>query len=167
MSTFSWLEKAGVVIRVHIADEPVIPLMASFQRNKLKLFHEDVDILTYYLFDNTTKSLILNDNASINSGMLYENAVAQLLRTHGYKKLYYYNNKKYGEADFLLENNGEIIPVEVKSGKNYNRYSAINNLLSNKNYSFNKAYILYNGNIKVDGKKIYLPIYLSDLIVYK
>lgn len=165
--SFAWLEKAGVAIRVHVADEPIIPLMASSHRNKLKLFHEDVGLLTYYLFDNVAKSLILNGDISINSGMLYENAVAELLRTHGYNNLYYYNNKKYGEVDFLLENNGEIIPVEVKSGKNYIRYSAIKNLLSIENYSFNKAYVLYNENIKVSDKIIYLPIYLAEFISHK
>lgn len=162
--SFSWLEKAGVAIRVHIADEPVTPLKASSQRNKLKLFHEDVGLLCYYLFDNKTKSLILNDDTSINSGMLYENAVAQSLKAHGYKNLYYYNNKKYGEVDFLLENTNDIIPVEVKSGKNYHRHSALSNLLSIKNYTFNKAYIFYNGNLKIVDKTIYLPIYLSDFL---
>ena len=165
--SFSWLEKAGVAIRVHVADEPVIPLMTTSQRNKLKLFHEDVGLLCYYLFDNKTKSLILNDDISVNSGMLYENAVAQSLHAHGYKKLYYYNSKKNGEVDFLLENNGEIIPVEVKSGKNYQRHSAIKNLLSIKNYHFNKAYIFYNGNIKIDGQTIYLPVYLSDFVAHR
>lgn len=162
--SFGWLEKAGVAIRVHAVDEPVIPLKASSHRNKLKLFHEDVGLLTYYLFDNASKSLILNDDLSVNSGMLYENAVAQLLRAHGYKDLYYYNSKKNGEVDFLIENKGEVIPIEVKSGKNYQRHSAINNLLSIKNYSYNKVYILYNNNIKVDGLIIYLPVYLADLI---
>ena len=163
--SFSWLEKAGVAIRVHIADEPVIPLKATSQRNKLKLFHEDVGLLCYHLFDSKTKSLILNDSISVNSGMLYENAVAQSLKAHGYHNLYYYNNKKYGEVDFLLENTNGIIPVEVKSGKNYHRHSAINNLLSIKNYAFDKAYVFYNGNLKIEGKTIYLPIYLSDFVV--
>lgn len=165
--SFAWLEKAGVAIRVHVADEPVIPLLASSQRNKLKLFHEDVGLLTYYLFDSQTKTLILNDATYINSGMLYENAVAQLLKAHGYENLYYYNNKKNGEVDFLIENNGEIIPIEVKSGKNYSRLCAIDKLLMIKNYTFNKAYVLYNENIKIEGKKIFLPIYLIDFIVHK
>lgn len=165
--SFSWLEKAGVAIRVHISDEPVIPLKATSQRNKLKLFHEDVGLLCYYLFDNKTKSLILNEDISVNSGMLYENAVAQSLRAHGYKNLYYYNNKKYGEVDFLLENTDGIIPVEVKSGKNYLRHSAISNLLSIKNYIFKKAYVFYNGNLKIEDKIVYLPIYLSDFISHK
>ena len=165
--SFGWLEKAGVAIRTHIVDEPVIPLKATSRRNILKLFHEDVGLLSYYLFDNITKNKILNDDITINSGMLYENAVAQSFRAHGYKQLYYYNSKKNGEVDFLLENNGEIIPIEVKSGKNYLRHSALKNLLSIKNYEFNKAYILYNKNIKVEGKIAYLPIYLSDFIVYK
>lgn len=163
--SFAWLEKAGVAIRVHTVDEPIIPLMASSQRNKLKLFHEDVGLLTFYLFDNKAKSLILDDTLSINYGMLYENAVAQSLKAHGFKNLYYYNNKKLGEVDFLIESQGEVIPIEVKSGKNYKRMSAIKKLLSIDNYHFEKAYVFYNDNVKIEDKIIYLPVYLSEFIV--
>jgi len=162
--SFARLEKAGVAIRVHIADEPVIPLAASSQRNKLKLFNEDVGLLCYYLFDNKTKTMILDGSLNINSGMLYENAVAQSLRSHGFKKLYYYNSKKFGEVDFLLEENGTVVPIEVKSGKNYKRMQAITKLLQIENYTFKKAYVLYNENVMIKDGLIYLPVYLSEFI---
>ena len=73
--------------------------------------------------------------------------------------MYYYKNNKLGEVDFLIENKGSVIPVEVKSGKSYKKHIAIDNLLSAE-YGIDKGYILSNENIEVDGNLIYLPIYM-------
>ena len=73
--------------------------------------------------------------------------------------LYYYKNNKLGEIDFLIENQGEVIPIEVKSGKSYKRHNALDNLLSS-DLDIKKGYIFTNNNIEVDGNKIYLPIYM-------
>jgi predicted AAA+ superfamily ATPase len=110
------------------------------------------------------KSKILNDEKDINFGAIYENVVASLLRTHGFERLYYYNNKKQGEVDFLVEWQGDVLPIEVKSGKDFEKHSALDNLLSNRGYSIPQAFIFNNGNLKVKGNKIYLPIYMADLI---
>ena len=101
---------------------------------------------------------ILNKDKDINFGAIYENAVAQELVSKGFD-LYYYKNNKLGEIDFLIENKGEIIPFEVKSGKTYKRHNALDNLLIS-DYGISKAYILCNKNIEKNGKKIYLPIYM-------
>ena len=99
----------------------------------------------------------MNGNVNINFGALYEAAVAQELNAHGYS-LFYHNNKKRGEIDFLIEEESFVIPIEVKSGKDYKRHSALNNLIND--FEVNKAYIFNNDNIKIEGKKIYYPIYM-------
>lgn len=162
--SFAWLNKAGVTIPAYVCEEPTIPLKASSIRNKLKLFHEDVGILTYLLMDPDTKTSILSGYININYGAIYENVCAQLLHCHGFDDLYYYNNKKSGEMDFLIEKNGEVIPLEIKSGKDYARHSARNNLINNENYKINHALVFYNDNYHVVNNIEYLPIYMIDLI---
>ncbi|MCQ2798621.1 MAG: DUF4143 domain-containing protein [Bacilli bacterium] len=156
--SFAWLNKAGVAISCYIVDEPVVPLLASSKRNQFKLFHEDVGLLGHMLLDSEAKIKILNGDLVINLGALYENSVAQQLYANETDSLYYYNSKKYGEVDFLIEKYGEVIPIEVKSGKNYT-HRALNNIMDIPNYHLRKAICLYNGNLKQDGNVLYAPIY--------
>lgn len=161
-STFLWLENAGVAIPVWNTSEPVCPLRASMDRNLCKLFHEDTGLLTYSMMDYDLKEKVLLGEKDINFGGIYENVVASLLHAHGFKNLYYYNSKKYGEVDFLIEKHGEVIPIEVKSGKDYARHQALDNLQSV--YDIKESIVLHNGNIKVKDNVIYLPIYLVEFI---
>lgn len=62
-------------------------------------------------------------------GAIYENVVAEELLAHGFENLFYYNSKKMGEVDFVTEYNGNVFPIEVKSGKDYVRHKALNNIL--------------------------------------
>ena len=162
--SFSWLNKAGVTIPVYIASDPKIPLMASSNRNRLKLFHEDVGIFTYLLMDASIKTDILNGNLNINYGSIYESVVAQLLHGHGFNYLYYFNNKKQGEVDFLIEYKNKVIPIEIKSGKDYKRHNALKNLLNNKEYGIDEAYVFCNENITIQDNITYYPIYMIDLL---
>lgn len=162
--SFSWLTNAGVAIPVFATVEPMIPLKINEQRNLLKLFSSDVGILTYQLFDFEAKNKILNGDININFGSIVENAVAMSLHAHGFKDIYYYSNKKYGELDFVVENRSNVLPIEIKSGKNYTRHLALNNILDVANYNFNKAYVFYNGNFKKVGKIHYFPIYMIDFL---
>ena len=157
-NSFLWLKDAGVALPTYCADEPKSPLMLSKSRNLFKLFHCDVGLLASMYMDNNLQIKILNKDKDINFGAIYENAVAQELVSKGFD-LYYYKNNKLGEIDFLIENKGEIIPFEVKSGKTYKRHNALDNLLVS-DYGISKAYILCNKNIEENGKKIYLPIYM-------
>ena len=106
---------------------------------------------------------ILNKEQSINNGSLFENAVAQELLSKGFK-LYYFNSKKQGELDFLIELNGKVLPIEVKSGKDYKKHSALNNVMNDLNYDIAEAYILNQNNIEIKDKLIYLPIYMLMFI---
>ena len=108
---------------------------------------------------NNIQVQILNKEKSINFGSVYENVAAQQFNALGFD-LYYYNNKKNGEIDFLLERNGELLPIEIKSGKDYNKHSALNNLLSNPDYSIKEAYVFQNENVNTKDKITYYPIYM-------
>lgn len=155
---FLWLKDAGVVIPVYNVSEPKLPLMISENRNLFKLFMSDVGLLTN-MYSDHVKMAILNHESSINNGALFENVVAQELNTKGFNA-YYYNSKKMGELDFVVELDGEILPLEIKSGKDYKRHSALNNVLSTENYNIKKALVFSQGNVVVKDKRIYLPIYM-------
>ena len=132
--------------------------MISENRNLFKLFMSDVGLLTN-MYSDYVKMAILNHESSINNGALFENVVAQELNTKGFN-VYYYNSKKMGELDFVVELDGEILPLEIKSGKDYKRHSALNNVLSTENYNIKKALVFSQGNVEVKDKRIYLPIYM-------
>lgn len=155
---FLWLKDAGVVIPVYNVSEPKLPLMISENRNLFKLFMSDVGLLTN-MYSDYVKMAILNHESSINNGALFENVVAQELNSKGFN-VYYYNSKKMGELDFVVELDGEVLPLEIKSGKDYKRHSALNNVLSTENYNIKKALVFSQGNVEVKDKRIYLPIYM-------
>ena len=115
------------------------------------------------MYGRATKMQLLSNDQNINYGAIYENVVAQELKAHGFK-LYYFNSRKTGELDFVIEYNGKIMPIEVKSGKDYNRHSALNNVLSIDNYSVNEAFVLSNFNVSVTDKITYYPIYMLMFI---
>lgn len=158
-NSFVWLKDAGVALPCFCADEVKTPLLLSKSKNLFKLFSSDVGLLASSYMDNNLQIKILNKEKDINFGSIYENAIASELTSKGFD-LYYFKNNKIGELDFLIENKGEVIPIEVKSGKNYTKHNALNNVLESKEYNIKKGYILSNANVKAEGKKIYLPIYM-------
>lgn len=160
--SFIWIREAGVAIGVYNIEEPKLPLELAKLRNLFKLFSNDVGLLACQYADGI-QLRILNNDIDINYGSIYENAVAEELYSHGLK-LYYFNSKKQGELDFVIKLDDKLLPIEVKSGKNYLRHNALKNVIENKDYEIEKAYVLYNENIKRVGNIIYLPIYLMMFI---
>ena len=156
--SFVWLWKAGVALGVFNTTEPTVPLMLNEKNTLFKLFLSDVGLLTT-LYGKTCKLQIVSGNGDMNKGAVYENVVAQELTAHGYR-LYYYNSKKKGELDFVIEQEGKALPIEVKSGKDYERHSALDNILGISGYGIDKAVVLSPGNVKRDGKLVYLPVYM-------
>lgn len=156
--SFVWLWKSGVALGVFNTTEPTIPLMLNEKSALFKLFISDVGLLTT-IYGKSCKLKIVNKESDINKGAVFENVVAQELHAHGYP-LYYYNSKKLGEIDFIVEQSGKTLPIEVKSGKAYNKHSALNNLMSAKEYGIEEAFIFTNENVKIEGKLNYLPIYM-------
>lgn len=156
--SFTWLCKAGVALGVFNTTEPTVPLMLNEKSTLFKLFLSDVGLLTT-IYGKACKLKIVSKEKDINKGAVYENVVAQELHAHGYP-LYYYNSKKKGELDFVIEHAGQVLPIEVKSGKDYEKHSALDNVMSAKEYGIREACVFTNGNVKTDGKLNYYPIYM-------
>lgn len=157
-NSFIWLKDAGVALPTFSVEEPKAPLVLSRSRNLFKLFQNDVGLLAASYADGI-QTRILDDDPNINYGSIYENLVAQELRCHGFD-LYYFNNKKQGEVDFVVEKSGCALPIEVKSGKTYQRHHALSNILSDESYGIREAWVLSGANVSVVGNIKYLPIYL-------
>ena len=157
---FEYLVSSGIALEVNAISNPNFPLMESLQKNLVKLYLNDVGMLTAQLFDKNIK-VIIDDVKSVNLGSVYESVVAQELRSHGYR-LYYYDNRNKGEVDFIIDDysNTSILPIEVKSGRDYTIHSALNNLVSTPNYNIKTAIVLSNEReIKQKDKIVYMPIY--------
>ena len=162
--SFLWVKNAGLAIPVYNSKDLSIPLMINADRNIMKLFMNDVGILNYITLSKEVRLNLLKNDLVINFGSIYENYVAEELNSHGFENIYYYNNKKNGEIDFVIEKNGQVLPIEVKSGKNYKRHSAINNILNVKNYNIDKVIVFNNENIIERENILYLPIYMVGLL---
>ncbi|MBQ6938737.1 MAG: ATP-binding protein [Muribaculaceae bacterium] len=160
---FLWLKDAGVAIPVYNIEEPKSPLKLASSRSLFKLFSNDVGLLACQYSDGIQLK-ILTGNDVINHGSIFENVVTQELHAHGFNDLYYYNSKKMGEVDFVVELNGEVCPIEVKSGKDYARHRALNNILNCKDYTIPQAIVLCNDNYSIKDKVSYMPIYMVMFI---
>lgn len=157
-NSFLWLKEAGVALPTFCVDEPIAPLLLSKSKNLFKLFMADVGLLAA-MYMNGIQLKILNREKDINFGSVYENVAAQELKAHGFD-LYYFNSKKQGELDFLVEHQGSVLPIEIKSGKNYTKHAALSNVMANVNYAIPAAYVFHNGNISVSDRVVYYPIYM-------
>jgi len=160
--SFLWLSSACVVVPVYNATEPRVALSQNAKSSLLKLYSSDVGLLTYQ-YGNAIRLRILTGDSSVNLGGIYENAVAQELNTHGFP-MFFYNSHKNGELDFLIEQDCHIVPIEVKSGKNYYIHSALSKTAENREYGVEKAYILANCNLSREGKMLYVPVYMCTFI---
>lgn len=139
---FDYLINSGIALEVKAISTPVFPLIESSEKNLLKLYLNDVGLLSNILYKTNIKA-ILNDEKSINLGTVYESVVASELKAHGHN-LFYYDNKANGEVDFLIDDYDTLsfLPLEIKSGKNYTIHSAINKFLSNKSYNVKQGIVL-------------------------
>lgn len=155
---FIWLRDAGVALPTYNVEEPCVPLLLAKSRSLFKLFQSDVGLLASQYSDDIPLQ-ILSGNVTVNFGAIYENLVAQELRRGGFS-LYFFNSKKQGEVDFLIEQDAEIIPIEVKSGKDYQRHRALNNIMDDSAYAISQAFVLTNDNLAVSEKITYAPIYM-------
>lgn len=157
---FEYLISAGIALNVQAISNPVFPLIESSGKNLLKLYLNDVGILTGILYGNNIRA-VLDDQRSINLGSVYETVVASELIAHGHK-LFYYDNRNKGEVDYLIDDYDSLsaVPIEVKSGKDYTVHSALNAFVQNEDYHIKKAFVVSNERtITQKGKITYIPIY--------
>lgn len=160
--SFIWLKEAGVALPVYCVQEPEVPLLLSKSTNLFKLFLSDVGLLAAMYADGL-QIKILNKEKDINFGSVYENAIAQELKMQSFE-LYYFNSKKQGELDFVIEYEENILPIEVKFGKNYARHNALDNVLSTSRYQIERAIVFCNENIHKKDKIIYMPVYMAGML---
>ena len=160
LDEFEYLISAGVALEVKAISKPSYPLVENSGKNLLKLYLNDVGILSSIYYRNNITA-IMSDVKSINLGTVYETVVAQELKAHGYG-LYYYDNKKNGEVDFIIDDADNLsnIPLEVKSGKDYTVHSALTRFIENEEYNIKRAYVLSNEQkVYTENGITYIPIY--------
>ena len=161
-NSFLWLKDAGVALPVYNIEAPVIPLLASKSSNIFRLFSSDIGLLTS-AYPAETKMELINKNGEVNNGAHFENAVAQQLTANGFTP-YFCKKKNIGEMDFVIEMNGKVVPIEVKSGKAYKSHKALDNFMNIPDYHLEKAYVFSVGNVETEGTVTYLPIYMCYLL---
>jgi uncharacterized protein len=157
---FDYLTSSGIALEVQAVSTPAFPLTEHSGKNLLKLYLNDVGILSGILYENNIRA-VLDDKVSINLGSVYEAVVAEELKAHGHS-LYYYDNKAKGEVDFLLNDydNLSVLPIEVKSGKDYTVHSALSAFLSNPDYNIKNGIVLSNErNVYTENGITYMPVY--------
>lgn len=157
---FEYLANSGVALDVLAISNPRFPLAESEQKRLVKLYLNDIGLLTSLLYGLNVNA-VLQDIRSINLGTVYESAVAQELAAHQFK-LHYYDNKQKGEVDFLIDdyNRLQVLPLEIKSGKDYTEHSALTKFLETPEYGIDRA-IVFSNEQQVYKKKgvTYMPIY--------
>ena len=161
-NSFLWLKDAGVALPVYNVEAPVIPLKASKSSNVFRLFSNDTGLLTS-AYPVETKLELINKNGEVNNGAHFENAVVQQLMANGLEP-YFCKKKNIGELDVLVEMDGKVVPIEVKSGKAYKTHKSLDNFMKISDYHIEKAYVLSVANTEQEGAVVYLPIYMCYLL---
>lgn len=159
---FVWLIDAGVVIPVRNITEPVRPLRPRESRSFFKLFMNDVGLLSAACGMGAARSLVAGD-LGVSYGAIYENAVAQELHAHGLGG-YFFRSRQVGELDFVVQLGDGVVPIEVKSGKDYKRHSAMSRALEIPSYGLEKGVVLCEGNLRREGKVLYAPVYMAAML---
>ena len=169
--SFVWLNESMIVNTCFNATDPNVGLALSADHSTQKCYMADTGLLVTQTFmdkaftENGLYRAILFDKLSINEGMIMENVVAQMLRTHGHK-LYFYsrsdatNRKNDMEIDFLITEGKKICPIEVKSN-NYVSHSSLDKFRDKFSSKIGNSYILYSKDVIVKDGIIHLPIYMA------
>ena len=161
-SDFMWLADAGVALPCYNVTSPAAPLQINMQHNLFKLFLCDTGLLSAASVGAVQFSLLQGD-VSINQGALLENVIAQQLVASGFK-LFYYDKSKIGEIDFLMQRGSRVVPLEAKSGGDYTRHKALDNLMAVGEWGLEEAIVLSGANVSKQGGVKYLPWYAVSFL---
>ena len=156
---FVWLKDAGVALPCFNLSEPKVPLKLNEQARLFKLFLSDCGLLCAMAFENV-QFAILKGELSVNMGSILENVFAQELISHDFN-LRYLNKQKVGELDFVVQKGSHAIAIEIKSGSDYKKHHALDNALAVKEWNLQKGIVFCRGNLEVEDKVVYLPLYMS------
>lgn len=157
-NSFLWLSDAGVALPSYNVTEPQPPLQLNEKRNIFKLFMNDTGLLCAACMKNIQFD-ILQGNVAVNMGSILENLFAQAIKCNGFS-LNYFESKKYGEIDFVVQNGMMIDLIEIKSGNDYTKHPALDNMMKTDNWSFGEKIVFCKGNIRKQGEILYLPWYM-------
>ena len=172
-SPLTWLSEAMIVNVARNVTDPSPALTLSMDDERFKCYLLDTGLLINLSFgdgtfmNNEFYKAILTDRLHINEGMFVENAVAQCLRSNGHKILFYVeyngNGKPVMEIDFLIRKEKKVVPVEVKSGREFAAKS-LRNFKTKFSNRIGFQYVLYDGDVKRDNEVIYLPYYMAAVL---
>ena len=160
--SFQWLSDAGVALPCYNVTEPQTPLKLNEKHNLFKLFLNDVGLLCAACMENVQFDL-LSGNLDVNLGSILENIVAQQLKANGYD-LFYFDAKKYGEVDFVVSGGVHTRLIEVKSGNDYKKHSALDKIRAVSEWSFRDSIVLCKGNLELADDVLYLPWYMMIFV---
>ena len=163
--SFNWLADAGVALPCYHVEEPQPPLRLNEKHNLFKLFMGDTGLLCAACMENVQFG-ILNGDLQINMGSILENMIAQQLKSNGFS-LNYFDGKKTGEIDFVVQNGMGIDLVEVKSGNDYKQHSALDKIRRVEGWCFESAKVLCKGNVEIQNGVRYYPWYMVMFMVAK
>lgn len=159
--SFLFLAEAGVAYPCYIANEVRSPIALSKEKNNFKLYLNDVGLLLTAFSRRDREAIMIGGDSSINKGGLYENFVASMLSARSIQP-FYYKDKNIGEIDFLVDTSFGVTAIEVKSGTDYTKHKALDNLLAK--YPNVTPIVLSEANLYSDGALLYCPIYMAELI---
>ena len=164
---FLWLSEAGVALPVYNVSAPVAPLLVGEKRNLFKMFYLDTGMLMSSYSKKVAQGVFDGEaegSFGMNMGAAFEGFVAQELKARGFK-LRYFTSKKVGELDFVEETlAGDVLAIEVKSGRHYKTHAALDNALATRGYGVDRALIFAETNLFRDGNVLYLPIFMAGLL---
>lgn len=155
---FSWITLAGLGLPSYNLEEPQEPLLLNEKRNLFRFFLFDTGLLCAMNTGNVHYE-ILQGRTNINEGSLLENCFATQLVANGFQ-LTYYNSKKIGEIDFVIQKESNPTLIEIKSGSNYTSHKALDNALAVKNWTFDQAIVFCKGNVKKEQTVTCYPWYM-------
>ncbi len=164
-NSFLWLTDAGVVYPCYIANEIKTPLIISKEKNTFKLFMNDVGLLLSTFPFSVRQGFIdfSQQYLNVNLGAIYENCVMQELVANSLTP-YYYKSKRIGEIDFVLEIDGKMLALEVKSGHDIKNHKSLDKLQKQTEYKIDQYIVLSKENLFEKDNILYLPIYMCEFI---
>lgn len=171
---FNWLADAGVALPCYNVTEPQPPLQLNEKRNLFKLYMNDVGLLCAACMENIQFDLLMG-NMDVNMGSILENVFAQNLKSNGFE-LRYFDSKKVGELDFVLQRGVSAEVVEIKSGSDYKKHLAMDHAVKTENWKFGNCIVFSKSNVEEENGILYLPWYmvifyrqevLQEQLIYK
>ena len=173
--TFFWLSDSMISNECYLCNDPNVGLSINENRGYIKCYLCDTGLLVSHAFDENelledeVYKQILAGKLGLNNGMLYENAIAQILTANGHKLFFYthYNEEKHRndiEIDFILSNNSKLkyrmFPVEVKSGANYSTKSLLR-FREKYQKRIGECYIIHPRNLAMKDGILCIPAYMA------